>query len=126
MQYSPKLKKAAEEIKAILEKHDIAGIVHLHTPGHAEYITKLNPSYSCVKFQSNGDVRIQSRLQEDHNGNREERNQFQSDTSNMLSLLSDSTGNMALSIMDMSRKMDEIIGAEHGDTSHTSHTTQNN
>jgi len=31
MQYSPKLKKAMEEIKAILKRDDIAGIVVLHT-----------------------------------------------------------------------------------------------
>jgi hypothetical protein len=31
MQYSPKLKKAMEEIKAVLNKHDIAASVILHT-----------------------------------------------------------------------------------------------
>lgn len=46
MQYSPKLKKAMAEIKAIADKYDIAAIVCLHTPGHGEYLLKVDPLYS--------------------------------------------------------------------------------
>lgn len=41
MQYNPKLKKAADEIKLILQKYDIAANVILHTPGHSEYLYRL-------------------------------------------------------------------------------------
>jgi hypothetical protein len=125
MQYSPKLKKAADEISAILEKYDIAAAVTLHTPCFAEYLLRLNPSYSCVKPE-NGSYRIKSQLEEDHGGNKEEQTRVLTDTSNMLSLLSNSTGNLALNIMEMSEKIDKAVGAEHGDLSSSSHTEQNN
>lgn len=48
MQYSPKLKKAAEEIKQILQKYDIAANVILHTSGHSEYLLHITPTYSCA------------------------------------------------------------------------------
>jgi len=63
MQYSPKLKVAMEEIKAILAKNDIAGMVLLHTPGHGEYFIKVDPTYSCA-FIENEKLRIRSKLAE--------------------------------------------------------------
>ena len=54
MQYSPKLKISISEIKAILEKHDIAGSIVLHTPGNSEYLMHINPTYSCAKLQDGG------------------------------------------------------------------------
>lgn len=51
MQYSPKLKKAAAEIKKILEEYDINGSVFLHTPGFSEYLHKINASYSCANLK---------------------------------------------------------------------------
>lgn len=48
MNYSPKLRQAMAEIKAVLEKHDIAGLVVLHTPGYGEHLIKLDPSYSSL------------------------------------------------------------------------------
>lgn len=50
MQYSPKLKKAMEDIKKILHENDIAGFVVLHTPGFSEYLNRVDPSYSCAKL----------------------------------------------------------------------------
>jgi hypothetical protein len=50
MQYSPKLKTAMAEIKAILKKHDIGAFVILHTPGFSEYVNEISPSYSCAFF----------------------------------------------------------------------------
>lgn len=40
-----------EEIKAVLNKHDIAGLIVLHTPGNGEFVLKLNPSYSALKME---------------------------------------------------------------------------
>jgi hypothetical protein len=51
MQYSPKLKKAMEEIKSIVKRHDIAAHVVLHTPGHSEFWFEISPSYSCAKLE---------------------------------------------------------------------------
>lgn len=54
MQYSPKLKTAMDEIKAVLKKNDIAGFVVLHTPGFSEYLNHLDTSYSCAKLDNDG------------------------------------------------------------------------
>lgn len=58
MQYSPKLKIAMEEIKAILKKHDIGACVMLHTPGHMEYLNHIDPSYSAITQPVRGGFRI--------------------------------------------------------------------
>lgn len=124
MQYNPKLKKAAEEIKQLLQKYDIAGNVVLHTPGHSEYLLHITPTYSCAWLE-NDSVRFRAK-KEDYNGNVIVRNQKISDTANMLRLLSDTAGNNALALLQVSDQFDDLIGADHGDSSHTSHSTQNN
>lgn len=49
MQYSPKLKKAMEEIKQVIAKYDIAAFVMLHDEAQfSEYLNSISPSYSCA------------------------------------------------------------------------------
>jgi hypothetical protein len=43
-----RLKIARVEIEAVLKKHDLSGVVVLHTPGMAEFFYDIQPSYSCV------------------------------------------------------------------------------
>lgn len=43
----PKLKTVAAEIKAVLNKHDVAGIVLLTSKTHSEFMYELMPSWSC-------------------------------------------------------------------------------
>lgn len=43
-----RLKVARAEIEAVLKKHDLAGVVTLHTPGMTEFFYDITPSYSCV------------------------------------------------------------------------------
>ncbi len=124
MQYSPKLKKAAEEIKQILNKYDIAANVVLHTPNYSEYLLHITPTYSCA-WHENDMVRFRAR-KEDYNGNEIIRNQKIVDTSNMLRMLSDTSGRNALALLEVADQFDKKIGAEHGDTGHSTHTTQNN
>jgi hypothetical protein len=125
MQYSPKLKKAMEEIKAILKKHDVGGVVILHTPGHSEYLHKLDPSYSCAKVDGN-EVRIRAKLQEDFKGDKDAWYKKVRDTVNMFNLLASTCGNTAMSLFEISQKLDSIVDAEHTDLGHSSHTDQNN
>lgn len=106
MQYSPKLKKAAEEIKEILLKYDIAANVILHTPGFSEYLLHLTPTYSCAWIE-NGD-----------NGNEAMRNQKIADTLNMFRLLSDTSGHTALALL---RKN---WSRPHGRGTHRSHNSK--
>lgn len=124
MQYSPKLKKAAEEIKQILQKYDIAGNVVLHTPGYSEYLIYITPTYSCACIEN--DMLCFRAVKEDYNNNAMIRNQKITDTSNMLRLLSDTAGINALALLEAANQLDSIVGANHTDGGHTSHSTQNN
>lgn len=124
MQYSPKLKKAMNEIEAILIKYDIAGIVSLHTPGHGEYLSHLSPSYSCAKFEGDN-LRIRAK-KEDYSGSAEVRNRFLKDTSNILHVLSNNTGMIAINLVEISKTVDNILGADHFGGGHSSHIDQNN
>lgn len=111
MNYSPKLKRVMAEIEAILKKEDIAGLVVLHTQQHgsyySEFLFELTPSLSAVKLENNylqikakgTDIRLPY-------------------TSNMLRLLAETSGRCSINLFELSEKVDEIIGAEHGDITH--------
>ncbi len=124
MQYSPKLKKAMEEIKAILIKHDIAAVVVLHSPPFSEYSTHINPSYSCASFVDNV-FRVRAKA-EDFGGNVEIRNQKLKDTANMLHHLSTVGKQISSGLAEVSEQVDKHLDAEHVGGSHTSHTQQDN
>lgn len=125
MQYSPKLKKAMEEIKEILRKHDIAGTITLHTVGHAEYLNHITPSYSCAKIDElTGKFELRAR--KIHFSNEAERLNKLTATSNMLSLLADVTAKNVLNLINASEVTDKFLNAEHGDEGHSSHSQQNN
>lgn len=47
----PKLKKAAEEIKSILRKHDIAGVVVLASASHMEFVRHLEADWLALKIE---------------------------------------------------------------------------
>ncbi len=123
MQYSPKLKNAAEEIKEILAKHDIAGMIVLHTPGHSEFVLDITPSYSCAWIQG-GSLRFIAKKAEYNSI--EEWRQKVADTANMISLLSDTSAQLVMNMIKASEMIDEITGAEHDKGGFTSNDTQNN
>lgn len=125
MQYSPKLKKVMAKIQAILNEEDIAGSVVLHTPGHAEYFMKVDPSYSCAKIE--GDMlRIKAKLQEDFQGDKKAWTKKMTDTVNMISLMADSNLHNGNSLVEMMKLLREKFEIEETDHDHSSHTTQNN
>ena len=124
MNYSPKLKKAAEEIKAVLKNYDIAGIVTLHTPGFSEYLFHITPSYSCAKVETDA-IRIRAKLI-DFKGDKQKQKQVLTDTSNMFNLLSETTFRMNFQLTACSDALDKQVNAEHGNGNHTSHNSQNN
>ncbi len=121
MQYSPKLKNAMSEIKAILEKHDIAGLIVLHTEGGlSEYLMKIDPGYSVAKFKDQETIRFKAKLQEDFQGNRRLMEHKLANTAGMLKHLSEVGGNLVLGLMEVSDQFDKIVAAEHGSISHIS------
>lgn len=59
----PKLKTAAEEIKAVLKKHDIGAVVVLGSQSHTEFLIEIAPTWSCAWMEGNF-LRIRSQRSE--------------------------------------------------------------
>jgi hypothetical protein len=109
-----RLKTARIEIEAILRKHDIAGVVVLHTPGMAEFFYDIRPSYSvCWVDESVSMLRLKSKLERDHGGNREEQMREQAATANMTAGLAGELGRAALMFLDIDRVVSTKLRAEH-------------
>ena len=139
MQYSPKLKKAMEEIKSILKKNDIAGIVVLHAlegeatvkkdsvhvHGFTEYLFNINTSYSAASIENE---RFKVKGKAIHYSSKKERDIKVAGAVNMLEHLSEWTGKLAMNVMDLSQKTNEIVEKIDDDDegSHTTHSQQNN
>ena len=111
MNTETKLKAAAEEIKDILRKHDLAGAVSLHSPGHGEYFIHLNPSYSNAYIYNENEVRFYSKREDFKT--LEEQMKKQADTSNMLNILMNITSMNFGYIQQMSKVYDKLVNAEH-------------
>lgn len=129
MQYNPKLKKAMEEIKDILDKHDIAGAVVLHTPGHGEYLFKIDPSYSCAFIDNTPGVegiRVRTRLQEDYNGDAKKRHQAQEDTVNMFDIFANLIGRQAVYSIETMKMLETHFDIKRTGGGDTSTQVQNN
>lgn len=61
----PKLVAAIQEIQAILNKYDIAGIVHVASQTHTHYMYGLSPSWSAAKLErgeSEIGIRVRAKL----------------------------------------------------------------
>jgi len=109
-----KLLTAAEEIKDILRKYDIAGAVALHTtPGDGEYFVHLNTSYSCAFFVEDDEVRIRAKVEDF--ASKEECYLKQQNTSNMLKILADTTAINFSILSELSNTIDKATGAEHSE-----------
>lgn len=124
MQYSPKLKQAMEEIKSILAKHDIGAMVVLHTPGHSEFLNKLNPSYSCI-IQTGDNIRFRSKLA-DYGGDKQAWQKKTTDSLNLLQCITETTGYVLMPLIDFTEQLEKSLDAECGGHSFSSHTSQNN
>jgi ribonuclease HII len=122
MEYSPKLKMAMEEIKATISKYDIAAIVIIHTPGHSEYLQKIDPSYSCASFEQGG-LKLVAKASE---LGKEKRDQLLTDTANMFKLFEINSGRIAMTMHECSSFIDSKVNADHGGIGHSSQEQQNN
>lgn len=63
----PKLEMAAKEIKDILIRYDIAGLVQLFTPGFNKYTMNLSPTFSVVAIDPIGRLKINQPLVDPQN-----------------------------------------------------------
>lgn len=109
-----RLKVARLEIEAVLKKHDLAGVVVLHTPGMAEFFYDIRPSYSCVAIDEEvGALRVRSRLQQDYQGDQQAQQHDQAATANMVRAIADNLQGAAGMFVAAALFVDRALRAEH-------------
>ena len=111
MKYSPKLRQAMTQIKAIMQRHDIGGLVVLHTPGYGEFNLKINPSYSCAKFTPDGKgIAVSTKYLK---VGKEQKQKILSDTVNMLDVIGDLGGKLSLNTMQVLEMIAEHVDIDY-------------
>lgn len=108
-----RLKVARLEVEAVLRKHDLAGVVVLHTPGMVEFFYDIRPSYSCAWIdESIPMLRVKSKLAE-YDGNAVNQRHDQAATANMTRSFEDALGHAWGMFLDVSRVIDQAFGSTH-------------
>lgn len=108
-----RLKTARAEIEAVLRKHDIAGVVTLHTPGMVEFFYDIRPSYSCVWVdEAAGALRMKSKLA-DYGGDATAQRHDQAASANMIRSFADQLDAAAGLFASIARIVDHETRAEH-------------
>lgn len=125
MQYCSKLKMAAEEIKEVLQRYDIAATIVMHTPGFAEYVYRIDPSYSCARLEG-AELRITARLQKDFAGDKEAWTKKVTDTANMLLAMLELNNRLAENTAAAIKMLGTHVEIEHVTTGSSGHNEQNN
>lgn len=108
-----RLKIARAEIEAVLKKHDIAGVVVLHTPGMTEFFYDIRPSYSCC-WIAGQDFRIRSKLAE-FDGDAEAQRHDQGATANMLAGLAQDLAQAGIMFLSVAQVADRAFDVTHTD-----------
>ena len=108
-----RLKTARLEIEAILQKHDIAGAVVLHTPGMAEWFYQVNPSYSCLTIdEAAGTARVRSKLA-DYAGDQAAQLHDLTATANMVAAIFGNLHHGARMFLEVQKMVDRATNAAH-------------
>lgn len=108
-----RLKIARAEIEGILKKHDLAGVVVLHTPGMTEFFYDVTPSYSCVWIdEAAARLRTKSKLT-DYGGDKEAQLRDQAATANMIHGLAEDLASAAGMFGSIAPFIDRALRAEH-------------
>jgi len=114
-----RLKTARLEIEAVLKKHDLAGVVVLHTPGMAEFFYDIRPSYSCVWIDEQAPaLRVKSKLSE-YGGDVNAQRHDQAATANMIHGLAEDLEGAAGMFSPIAAFIDRALRAEHTAAEHT-------
>lgn len=110
----PRLKIARIEIEGILAKHDLAGVVVLHTPGMCEFFYSITPSYSvCWVDERAQIVRVKSVRDRDHGGDAVAQLHDQSATANMTAGLANELKHATSMFMYVDKIVSTALRAEH-------------
>lgn len=111
----PRLKIARAEIEAVLRKHDLAGVVVLHTPGMSEFFYNIQPSYSCVWIdEAHSILRLKSTLN-DYGGDLQAQRRDLAATANMTQALAVDLTRAAQMFEDVARLVNRPFGARHAE-----------
>lgn len=109
-----RLKVARLEIEAVLARHDLAGVVVLHTPGMSEFFYNLRPSYSvCWIDEAAGAVRLKSKRDRDHAGDAAVQVHDQTATANMTEALLDNLFRATLMFGEVNQVVSTALRATH-------------
>jgi hypothetical protein len=93
---NPTLEMAAMEIKAILERYDIAGIVLMHVPGFIKYVMHIDATFSVVSVNAVNQLKITPPIEDPLNP--EPAKKKIADTVNMLANLRVYTGKLSMTL----------------------------
>lgn len=108
-----RLKIARAKIEGILQEHDLAGVVVLHTPGMAEFFYSVTPSYSCAWIDEKaGQLRVKSKAA-DYGGDKDAQLRDQAATANMIHGLAGALLNAAGMFGSIAHFVDRQLRAEH-------------
>ncbi len=119
-----KLKIARTEIEAILRKHDLAGVVVLHTPGMTEFFYDVRPSYSCAWIDEAAQrVRVKS-LKADYGGDLAAQMRDQAATANLFHGLASDLASSAAMFADVAAIVDASTRAQHSAAQHVADPMQ--
>lgn len=102
-----RLKRARIEIEAVLQRHDLAGVVVLHTPGMSEFFYQITPSYSVCWIEEPNYLRVKS-LAAHYAGDTAAQMRDQAATANMTAALATELGKAA----SMFREVDKVVTAK--------------
>lgn len=108
-----RLKVARTEIEAVLKKHDLAGVVVLHTPGMSEFFYDIRPSYSCIWIDEVASVVRMKSLARDYGNDVAAQVLDQAASANMVEAFADNlrqAGGMFLMVRHI---VNEKFNAEH-------------
>lgn len=111
-----RLKVARAEIEGILRKHDLGGVVVLHTPGMSEFFYDVRPSYSCVWIDEKAQALRVKSLQADYGGDREAQRLDQAATANMVRALANDLACAESMFAGVAAIVDRVVQAEHDRT----------
>jgi hypothetical protein len=108
-----RLKIARAEIEAVLKKHDLAGVVVLHTPGMAEFFHDIRPSYSCAWIDDAAGIARARSVLADYGGDKQRQAHDRVATANMAACLFDGLWRAAGTFGAVSEAVDKHFQAEH-------------
>lgn len=107
------LKKPLAEIKAILDKHDLAGIVVVANRTHTDYVLNITPTWTCARWE--GEILRIRALRKDFSS-KEEQRKVVAATAGMLMGMIDTHQRIKDSLTSVVMAIGKTVSIEHKST----------